>query len=102
MPKKVANTAALRKAKADHEKFLTRLGVNTKKPKLSGVVADPLAATGLQRDACQAPTSDHIPTSGTARKANPRVDLPIAQVYHKGPLMVVTDMKHLAGSKRRD
>lgn len=89
-------------AQKAHDKFLRKVGVDpTKKPKLRGAVSNPLHASAGKRDVHLVPTSDSIPGNGVARKANPDCALPVAQVYHKGPLMVVTDMKSLDGSKRR-
>jgi hypothetical protein len=50
------------------------------------------------------PTSDAVPGPAAKRRANKRRhdagDL-VAQVYHKGPVMVVSDPADLIGSKRR-
>lgn len=95
-------SAKLAKARAAHDKFLRSVGVDpSKKPSLSGYVDNPLTASTGKRDTSGVSTSDKIPAGGFRRKENAPCDLPVAQVYHKGPLMVVTDMSTLNGSKRR-
>lgn len=90
-------------ALADHAKFLRKLGVDPdRKPQLRGAVDNPLHAAGGERTKPHVATSDLVPGSGHVRKANPVCQLPVAQVYHKGPVMVVTDMSELDGSKRRN
>jgi hypothetical protein len=99
--KKPTASKKLLAAKAAHDKFLRSHGIDPdRKPTLRGVVKNDLVVTGNNRVTAMPPTSDKIPASGPVRKTFV-CDLPIAQVYHKGPLMVVTDMKTLDGSKRR-
>lgn len=103
MRKKRAVSKRLAAALAAHDKFLRSVGVDpASKPKLRGAVASPLASAGAARPEPTVKASDKVPGSGTARKPRPMTDLPIAQVYHKGPLMVVSNMSDLSGSKRRN
>jgi hypothetical protein len=84
-----------------HDKFLRSVGFDpSRKVRLGGVIKNDLVVSGNNRVTNNIPTSDRIPAHGPTRKTF-TCDLPIAQVYHKGPLMVVTDMKTLEGSKRR-
>ena len=87
-----------------HAKFLRKHGIDPDcKPKLRGAVASPLEAVHEYR-APTVPTSDRIPGVGPSMKQPPRLqsNLGIAQVYHKGPLMVVSNFNDLQGSRRRD
>lgn len=89
-------------ALASHERFMRGMGIDTtKKPLLRGAVVNPLHAESGARDEPRVSTSDKVPGNGSARRANPVLALPVAQVYHKGPIMVVTDPSTLDGSKRR-
>lgn len=95
---------ALAAAREAHDKFLRKLGIDPDKtPKLRGAVP-PLMEKAYEPPPFPVPTSDAVPGSGTARRAIPTLngEAGIAQVYHKGPLMVVSDFKDLKGSKRRD
>jgi len=101
-PKKPTASKKLLAAQAAHDKFLRSHGIDpSRKPTLRGVVKNDLVVSGNNRVTNLPPTSDKVPGSGVAQRPTPRCDLPIAQVYHKGPLMVVTDIKTLEGSKRR-
>ncbi len=97
-------TNAKAAAKAAHEKFLRKHGIDpSRKPRLRGAVASPLDVKP-ERQAPTVPTSDRIPGAGPQdrRPQKPKTHFGIAQVYHKGPLMVVTNFADLEGSKRRD
>jgi hypothetical protein len=99
--KKPTASKKLLAAQAAHDKLLRSYGIDTsRKPTLRGVVKNDLVVSGNNRVTNSVPTSDRIPAHGPTRKTF-TCDLPVAQVYHKGPLMVVTDMKTLEGSKRR-
>lgn len=101
--KRVTTNKRLLAAQAEHDKFLRKHGVDpSRKPQLRGVVTNDLVVSGNNCVTAVPPTSDRIPANGPAKRFVPKCDLPVAQVYHKGPIMVVTDMKTLEGSKRRN
>ena len=99
--RKLPDTKSLRDARAAHDKFLRSVGIDPdRKPRKPCAVADPLSAERHVTKQVLPPTSDKV-GNGFKRKQSGSIDLPIAQTYHKGPLMVVTDMDSLKGSKRR-
>jgi hypothetical protein len=99
--KKPTASKKLLAAQAAHDKFLRSYGIDpSRKPTLRGVVKNDLVVLGNNRVTAIPPTSDRIPAHGPTRQVF-TCDLPIAQPYHKGPLMVVTNFKDLEGSKRR-
>lgn len=102
MPRKtLPRTASLRAAKAAHDKFLRKMGIDPdRKPTRIQTAPDPLTADRHKTKQVLPPLSDSV-GNGFKRKPSAKCDLPIAQVYHKGPIMVVTDMSSLEGSKRR-
>lgn len=99
MPKKVPNTKALREAKAEYDEYLRKLGFDpSKKPQVK--------KKGLWKPEKSndrgVPASDRVPGNGTRKdRETPETGLMVAQVYAKGPLMVVGSAKELVGSKRR-
>jgi len=103
MKRKRQPSKRMQAVQAAHDKFLRGLGIDpTSKPLLRGAVVNPLDASSRSAPSePRVPLSNDIPGSGTARKPMPHCNLPVAQTYHKGPLMVVTDMQQLEGSKRR-
>jgi hypothetical protein len=101
MSKKLPNTKRFRRAKESHDKFLKSMGIDTtKKPKVRPNTDDPLDGKRHVIKQNLPPLSNGV-GNGLKIKPAAQCDLPVAQVYHKGPLMVVTDMKSLEGSKRR-
>ena len=103
MKRKKVISKRMQAALLAHDKMLRKHGIDpAKKPELRGAVDNPLHASTGKREQSQYTLSDTVPASGNRAKAKPVCDLPIAQVYHKGPIMVVTDMRTLEGSKRRN
>jgi hypothetical protein len=99
---RLPNTKSLREARAAHDAFLRSKGIDPdRKSKHVGIPPDPLNAERHAVKQELPPLSNKV-GNGFARKQVFFADLPIAQTYHKGPLMVVTDMSTLKGSKRRD
>lgn len=103
MPRKtLPRTASLRAAKAAHDKFLRKMGIDPdRKPTRLRVAPDPLNANRHVTKQVLPPTSDKV-GNGYKRKSNPSCVLPVAQTWNKGPIMVVTNYKDLEGSRRRD
>ncbi len=103
MKRKPVISKKLAAANAAHDKFLRKMGVDpAKKPTLRGAVPHPLESASGNRQQSDYRLSDSVPGNGSRMKNKPRSNLPVAQVYHKGPIMVVTDMSTLDGSKRRN
>lgn len=113
--KRVANTAALRKAKADLDDLYRSLGFDpTKKPRVR--------SKGLWKpedhDLPLHSPSDRIPGNGSKRTLQMEVQAGrespetlrvvearkkmVAPAFNKGPMMLVTRNEELRGSKRRD
>lgn len=119
MPKskksRVPNTASLRDAKLYYDEYLRKLGFDPeKKPEIKGrgTWAPDKRMTPKEK------TSDQVPGNGGRRtlemdvqsgkesadtwKAIQEKKSRVAQVYNKGPFMLVSDSKELKGSRRRD
>jgi len=105
MPKsRKPKSARLIAAEILHKKFMQKMGIDTsRKPRLTGAVANPLTAMSPDRAGVPCQTSDLI-GNGPAR-SKPQIELPegttITQLYNKGGLGIVPKSE-VGNAKRRD
>lgn len=79
------------RARAEHDRWLRRMGLRTTRPRLRGVPPDDLTVRSGGTPRCSAPLSDSVPGAGHPVRPGARVSgVTIGPSFNKGPLQVIT------------